>query len=162
MADSDGKPASSRRNTSGATSRRSSTERGLYHVTSGNHLDDHSQYHGHHFHPDTEAIDDGEVSSDNGDADLSEKDSQDVADNDLQQETSEGTIDEIRDGIPNERDLEAGSKIGRTATVKSSKSRRSIRDANLVAWDGPDDPKNPKNWSNRRKWAATLTGAQRP
>lgn len=26
-----------------------------------------------------------------------------------------------------------------------------------VTWDGPDDPENPKNWSYRRKWAATLT-----
>ncbi|KAG1724529.1 MFS polyamine transporter [Suillus lakei] len=26
----------------------------------------------------------------------------------------------------------------------------------IVDWDGPDDPQNPKNWSNRRKWAATI------
>ncbi|KAF8066548.1 MFS polyamine transporter [Lyophyllum atratum] len=26
----------------------------------------------------------------------------------------------------------------------------------LVDWDGPKDPANPKNWSYRRKWAATL------
>ncbi|KAF8433769.1 MFS polyamine transporter [Boletus edulis BED1] len=25
----------------------------------------------------------------------------------------------------------------------------------VVDWDGPDDPENPKNWSFRRKWAAT-------
>ncbi|KAF8124035.1 MFS polyamine transporter [Boletus edulis] len=25
----------------------------------------------------------------------------------------------------------------------------------VVDWDSPDDPKNPKNWSFRRKWAAT-------
>lgn len=24
-------------------------------------------------------------------------------------------------------------------------------------WDGPDDPENPKNWTLRKKWAATLT-----
>lgn len=23
----------------------------------------------------------------------------------------------------------------------------------LVSWDGEDDPKNPKNWSELRKWA---------
>ena len=22
----------------------------------------------------------------------------------------------------------------------------------LVEWDGPNDPKNPQNWSNSRKW----------
>ncbi|KAJ8081862.1 hypothetical protein PM082_007708 [Marasmius tenuissimus] len=26
----------------------------------------------------------------------------------------------------------------------------------VVDWDGPDDPENPKNWSTRRKWSATL------
>ncbi|KAK7462878.1 hypothetical protein VKT23_007457 [Stygiomarasmius scandens] len=26
----------------------------------------------------------------------------------------------------------------------------------IVDWDGPDDPQNPKNWSMKRKWAATL------
>ncbi|KAG1814356.1 major facilitator superfamily domain-containing protein [Suillus subaureus] len=26
----------------------------------------------------------------------------------------------------------------------------------IVDWDGPDDPQNPKNWSLRRKWAATI------
>ncbi|KAF8836362.1 MFS polyamine transporter [Paxillus ammoniavirescens] len=25
----------------------------------------------------------------------------------------------------------------------------------IVDWDGPDDPQNPKNWSFKRKWAAT-------
>ncbi|KAF4584714.1 hypothetical protein EYR38_001945 [Pleurotus pulmonarius] len=26
----------------------------------------------------------------------------------------------------------------------------------IVDWDGPDDPQNPKNWSYRKKWVATL------
>ncbi|KAI9572551.1 MFS general substrate transporter [Boletus coccyginus] len=26
----------------------------------------------------------------------------------------------------------------------------------VVDWDGPEDPKNPKNWSFKRKWAATF------
>ncbi|KAJ3711263.1 MFS polyamine transporter [Lentinula guzmanii] len=29
----------------------------------------------------------------------------------------------------------------------------------IVDWDGPDDPKNPKNWTKSRKWAATLVVA---
>ncbi|KAH8077751.1 major facilitator superfamily domain-containing protein [Cristinia sonorae] len=29
-------------------------------------------------------------------------------------------------------------------------------DALVVDWDGPSDPLNPRNWSVRRKWAATL------
>jgi hypothetical protein len=30
------------------------------------------------------------------------------------------------------------------------------KNVNLVDWDGPDDPENPKNWAKGRKWAATL------
>ncbi len=26
----------------------------------------------------------------------------------------------------------------------------------LVTWVGPDDPDNPRNWSNRRRWVVTL------
>ncbi|KAI0947331.1 hypothetical protein AcV7_009784 [Taiwanofungus camphoratus] len=29
------------------------------------------------------------------------------------------------------------------------------RDVYIVDWDGPDDPQNPKNWSFKKKWAAT-------
>lgn len=36
-------------------------------------------------------------------------------------------------------------------------SSKAEKDPNLVTWDGPDDPENPRNWSTRKKWAATLT-----
>ncbi|SJX62955.1 probable mfs-multidrug-resistance transporter [Sporisorium reilianum f. sp. reilianum] len=29
-------------------------------------------------------------------------------------------------------------------------------DPNQVEWDGPDDPENPQNWSQKRKWAITV------
>lgn len=29
-------------------------------------------------------------------------------------------------------------------------------DPNLIGWDRPDDPENPKNWSIRKKWGATV------
>lgn len=29
-------------------------------------------------------------------------------------------------------------------------------DSSQVTWDGPDDPENPKNWSQARKWQATV------
>lgn len=59
---------------------------------------------------------------------------------------------EVRDGIPDVRDtdLEAGLPIEK---VKSS---RSVKDPNLVGWEGPEDPENPKNWLMKRKWAATF------
>ena len=31
-----------------------------------------------------------------------------------------------------------------------------MTDTNQVSWDGPEDPENPKNWSFKRKWAATI------
>jgi hypothetical protein len=29
-------------------------------------------------------------------------------------------------------------------------------DSNVITWDGPDDPDNPKNWSYCYKWFVTL------
>lgn len=29
-------------------------------------------------------------------------------------------------------------------------------DPELVTWDGPDDPENPRNWSTKKKWITTL------
>lgn len=60
---------------------------------------------------------------------------------------------EVIDGIEAEKDVEASPKLKREKTQKSS---RSVRDPNLVTWNGHDDPANPKNWDIGRKWAATL------
>ncbi|KAF7187630.1 Efflux pump vrtL [Pseudocercospora fuligena] len=52
------------------------------------------------------------------------------------------------------------SKMGRNGTVKrnaSSRSKKGEKDINLVTWDGPDDPDNPKNWTKQARWMATLT-----
>ncbi|KAH0526658.1 hypothetical protein TsFJ059_009955 [Trichoderma semiorbis] len=35
-------------------------------------------------------------------------------------------------------------------------SAGSINDPNLVTWDGPQDPENPKNWPNKTKWRYTI------
>ena len=29
-------------------------------------------------------------------------------------------------------------------------------DANMITWDGPNDPSNPQNWSNKYKWLVTV------
>ncbi|KAK3114398.1 hypothetical protein LTR53_007323 [Teratosphaeriaceae sp. CCFEE 6253] len=50
--------------------------------------------------------------------------------------------------------------INRNGTIKrgmSTRSKKGEKDINLVTWDGPDDPDNPKNWPKKKKWAATLT-----
>lgn len=117
-------------------------------VLSGNFPDDHTQYHGHRYHHDTEAIDDSESDLDSGPA-LGEKLSEDTGVDNGE------VIPEVRDGILDHRDVENGSTLEKVRTTKSS---RSVRDPNLVTWDGPNDAGNPKNWSTGRKWAATLIG----
>lgn len=48
-----------------------------------------------------------------------------------------------------------------TEKAPSSSSRNSHQsqqpDPNIVTWDSPDDPYNPRNWSKRRKWAVALS-----
>ncbi|KAJ6444256.1 multidrug resistance protein [Purpureocillium lavendulum] len=83
-------------------------------------------------------------------------------------------VSEVRDGIANQRDLEIGGlgKGGAESEEKAVAAASSDAgaalvgsvangppgsdDGNLVRWDGPDDPDNPKNWAMRRKWAAVL------
>ena len=51
-------------------------------------------------------------------------------------------------------------QIIRGGTVKrnaSTRSKKGEKDINLVTWDGPGDPDNPKNWPTKKKWAATIT-----
>lgn len=153
MADPAPRPARSRANTAGSRGSRRSGSRGttpeLGKIVSGNHLDDHSQYHGHHYHDNHnhDSADDDDTSDD---TELSEKETEDP--NDLEAGINEEIVPEVRDGIEDERDVE---KLERK---KTSKSARSIRDPNLVTWDGPEDPANPKNWTFKHKWAATLIG----
>lgn len=51
--------------------------------------------------------------------------------------------------------IEKAPSLRRQATGKSTKSQRD-QDPNMVSWDGPDDPENPKNWKMSRKWIATV------
>ncbi|KAJ5110416.1 hypothetical protein N7532_000951 [Penicillium argentinense] len=108
-------------------------------VHSAKHMDDQSVYHSGHATSDEDSLDD----------DLS-----------LAAEKQE-TIQEVRCGIVNERDidLEKGQQQ-QTPELQKSKSalpNRFRQDAKLVDWEGPNDPENPKNWVNKKKWAATIT-----
>lgn len=154
MADADAKPKTSRRNTSGAASRRSANSRPnsrasspnppLNRLISGRHLDDHPLYHGHSYHrdPNEEALED---STSDDDEELTEKDTNETGD--IEPGSSEDIVSEVRDGIEDQRDVEAGPKLEKSRTTRSG---RSARDPNLVSWNGPDDTENPKNWTNRR------------
>jgi MFS family permease len=52
------------------------------------------------------------------------------------------------------RDLESGSAPSEKAD-KPDEAQTEPRDPNLVDWDGPDDPKNPMNWTLQRKLIIT-------
>ncbi|KAK3117020.1 hypothetical protein LTR53_002041 [Teratosphaeriaceae sp. CCFEE 6253] len=69
-----------------------------------------------------------------------------------QRDPDDSAVTATKDGDDLEKALNAPS-LRRQQTNKSS---RSVRDPNVVTWDGPADPENPKNWYNRRKWAAVL------
>lgn len=77
------------------------------------------------------------------------------------------TVSEVRDGILNQRELgdggdeEAGSgdAAGREKGPGTQEDSETARDENLVDWEGPADPLNPKNWPRNKKWAAVITGS---
>ncbi|KAI9780537.1 MAG: hypothetical protein M1839_006655 [Geoglossum umbratile] len=48
------------------------------------------------------------------------------------------------------QDLEQGPALEKSRTPKAPCG------PNIVTWDGPDDPENPKNWSRKQRWGITL------
>lgn len=52
----------------------------------------------------------------------------------------------------NHEKLTKDEAAGGPATMDRLRSARS-NDPNAVDWDGPDDPANPMNWSEKKKWA---------
>jgi multidrug resistance protein len=100
-------------------------------------MDDHGAHHYHAHSPsdsDSDSIDDQQTIADSEKGDSEEE-------------------DEIRGGIKNEHDHDLENRPSRLERLRST---RSVKDPNLVSWDGPDDPENPKNWTEKKKWAATL------
>jgi len=134
----------------------------LHRILSSQFPDDHSVYHhedgeGTHVDEDASSLHKTETerrdensSSDNDDGGDSgdDKGGKEVKDDTAQDENT--TYEEIRGGIPYERDVVALSRL------EKQKSTRSVKDPNLVTWDSEFDPHNPKNWSMKRKWAATI------
>ncbi len=65
---------------------------------------------------------------------------------------------ENRDGIADirDRDQERPAELEKRRSRRLSRRYSRAKDVNLVTWDGPNDPENPKNWPFKRKWAATI------
>jgi len=58
---------------------------------------------------------------------------------------------DIEKGAMQHDTLEKGALISeKSASSQSLPSAAS--DPNIVDWDGPEDPSNPMNWSQKRKW----------
>ena len=51
-----------------------------------------------------------------------------------------------------EMDIEAGHHSGDSEKQKTGANQTEV-DPNIVDWEGPHDPKNPINWSEKLKWA---------
>jgi multidrug resistance protein len=143
----DSRPNSSRRGTAASRksgSRASSPTRApLERLVSGTHLNDHGY---HYYDPDHHEKIEAEESSD-------EETTEEKTESELEQEASTDIEPEVIDGVEVERDRDLEARPSRLEKTKSSKS---VKDPNLVAWKGPDDPDNPKNWTFKHKWAATL------
>ena len=65
----------------------------------------------------------------------------------------------VDDGAPRHNDPEKDGDL--EANLSSSASSKTVADTttqvepvdpNVVGWDGPDDPNNPINWSEKLKW----------
>ena len=119
----------------------------LTRVVSGAHINDQSGFH--HEHDDRD--------EDEGEQETSPHvDDQDIATGKAQDdhEPAEEHEELSEDEMGNEkRDLE---KSLPPITKKQSSKSFKQKDPNIVTWDGPDDPQNPKNWSSKRRWIATL------
>ncbi|KAG8894101.1 hypothetical protein FRB99_001520, partial [Tulasnella sp. 403] len=62
---------------------------------------------------------------------------------------------------PHEDLIQSGRSSEETAAseevleAKQTVHEQTGTDPNVITWDGPDDPCNPKNWTKKRKWLAT-------
>lgn len=67
---------------------------------------------------------------------------------------------EVRDGIRDvrDRDMDTPEHLAQRRSRRLSRKESLLKDPNIVTWDGPHDPENPKNWPFRRKWMATIIG----
>lgn len=149
------------RSRSRATSR-PSRRNSLHRIYSGAYLDDHNVYDHDHAassgdeareEVEEEGQDDFEHHEKSEANQLSAQGSQDSSELENMAKEEPDEIPEGAFGMVTGNDIEAGNAH---AQLERKQTTKSIQDPNLVTWDGPDDPLNPKNWSKGRKWAATL------
>lgn len=132
----------------------------LRQVFSAGFHDDHSIYRNEHdLESDEESPDEQQRAGVDHPATLEQSDSKDT---DIEHEGKEeiesqdhASLHDGDDRAGETAELEKAPTIARRPTNKSARSQKP-RDPNMVSWEGPDDPENPKNWALKRKWIATL------
>ena len=65
-------------------------------------------------------------------------------------ELGPSTHDQAGKGSETTLDPEKGDETPKEKTLEP------LKNPDLVTWEGPNDPENPKNWTKRRRWAATF------
>lgn len=130
----------------------------LHRIYSSGFTDDHGLFHSHHDINEEKARQ--KASNEQGSAE-EPKTSGSSEDGSKEEVEEEGVI---FGAIPAEHDLDQGAPEWHQTRgddpekglQRKASSRQEPKDPNLVTWDGPDDPENPKNWTMRRKWMATF------
>lgn len=135
-------------------SSRPSRPASLTRVRSGTHIDDQFS-----FHHETDALDAALQDEEMGQGDNTHDPHAEEAGTQRASRHSSQTVDEAEEEEVLTESEHGGDKDVEKDIEKQlpkKQSTRSLRDPNIVSWDGPDDPQNPKNWSFKRRWAATL------
>ena len=74
-------------------------------------------------------------------------------------EKAQNTISTPSISSDHEKDIEKGdpgAKDNNETDQGGLDRRRTEPENNVVAWDGPDDPENPQNWSKAKKYTTTV------
>ena len=141
-------------------SRPRSPEFHLHRIYSAGFHDDHGTYlhpEDPHLGVDAEATLGTDLSPSTSDENDREKESEEEREKRESQDFDhESTAEDPIDRAGTNANLEkADPSLRRQPTSKSTRSQKD-RDPNMVSWNGPDDPENPRNWTKKRKWLAVV------
>lgn len=75
----------------------------------------------------------------------------DILDDRFGNVTGDETSNNTNEEDLSDKDLETGD-----VEAEKKKHEEPPRDPNLIVWDGPNDPENPMNWPQSKKWIVTV------
>ncbi|KAK2728273.1 MFS multidrug transporter [Colletotrichum kahawae] len=71
----------------------------------------------------------------------------------MKQEGNEAVVEHVRSSI---EVFSAPPELDRHSTGEDSVVAEDKQESILITWDGPNDPRSPKNWPSKKKWAAVF------